>query len=311
MSARRLRQKIIYRGQAIDTSAISVVIPTYGRNQVLIDSVQSLWALPTPPVEIIIVDQTLHHDEGTERLLGDWHDSGRVRWLRLPEPSIPRAMNQGLLKATRPVVLFLDDDIVPDARLVEAHVKAHMERPGDIVAGRVLQPWHDGQYDPPQKGFRFNSLEPRELTEFMGGNFSLSRIAALEIGGFDENFVRVAYRFEAEFAYRWRRSGRCIRYEAAGLIHHRKIGSGGTRTFGDHLTTLRPDHSVGAYYYLFRTQPLLKGVTGVLDRLFRSVMTKHHLRHPWWIPLTFVAELRGLAWAFLLMLRSPRYVARQ
>ena len=79
----------------------------------------------------------------------------------------------------------------------------------------------------------------------MGGNFSLSRIAALEIGGFDENFVRVAYRFEAEFAYRWRRSGRCIRYEAAGLIHRLKIGSGGTRTFGDHLTTLRPDHSWG------------------------------------------------------------------
>jgi len=36
----------------------------------------------------------------------------------------------------------------------------------------------------------------------MGGNFSVKRDLALRLGGFDENFVHVAYRFEAEFCDR-------------------------------------------------------------------------------------------------------------
>jgi hypothetical protein len=38
--------------------------------------------------------------------------------------------------------LFLDDDIVPCADLVAAHVEAHPNGNG-LVAGRVLQPWDD------------------------------------------------------------------------------------------------------------------------------------------------------------------------
>ena len=40
----------------------------------------------------------------------------------------------------------------------------------------------------------------------MGGNFSVRRDIALRLGGFDEQFVRVAYNFEAEFAHRLRRA---------------------------------------------------------------------------------------------------------
>jgi len=39
------------------------------------------------------------------------------------------------------------------------------------------------------------------------------------------------------------------------------------------------------------------------------VATRHHLRRPWWIPLTLIAELRGMAWALALFLRGPKYPA--
>jgi GT2 family glycosyltransferase len=296
----------------IDTAAVSVVIPTYGRNRVLLDTLEALLSLSTPPNEIVLADQTLRHDEEAERVLRGWHAGGQVRWLRLPEPSIARAMNQGLLAATGPIVLFLDDDIRPDAGLVEAHAQAHGARPGGLVAGRVLQPWHEGQADPPDREpFRFNALVPRAVDEFIGCNFSLPRDAALALGGFDEQFVRVAYRFEAEFAFRWLHSGRRIRYEPAALIHHLKVPAGGTRSFGEHLTTLRPDHAVGAFYFELKTKRW-RALPALLRRLARSVATRHHLRRPWWIPVTFMAEVWGLLWACLLVLRGPRYVgARQ
>jgi GT2 family glycosyltransferase len=294
----------------VSSAAVSVVIPTYRRDRVLVDTVEALLRLATPPAEIVLADQTARHDAAAERALRGWHEGGQVRWLRLAVPSIPRAMNQGLWAATGPIVLFLDDDIRPDAELVAAHARAHAAQPGELVAGRVLQPWHEGRPDADGDApFGFNALAPRTVTEFMGGNFSLPREAALALGGFDENFVRVAYRFEAEFAWRWLQSGRRIRYEPAALIHHLKVPAGGTRTFGEHLTTVRPDHAVGAYYYALKTQRW-RGLPGALRRLGRSVATRHHLRRPWWIPLTLVAELRGFFWALLLLARGPRYLRR-
>jgi hypothetical protein len=136
----------------------------------------------------------------------------------------------------------------------------------------------------------------------MGGNFSVLRQLAIRLGGFDENFVRVAYRFEAEFAQRWLGSGRRIYFEPAACLHHLKVADGGTRSYGDHRSTWRPDHSVGAYYYALRT-----GVwRDFLVRPLQAMATRHHLRHPLAIPTTILAELGGMLWAVGLFLRGPK-----
>jgi hypothetical protein len=128
---------------------------------------------------------------------------------------------------------------------------------------------------------------------------------AIALGGFDENFVKVAYRYEAEFSHRWRASGRAIRFEPHACLHHLKAGAGGTRSFGEHLTTWRPDHAVGAYYFGLRTGHWREFVA----RPARSVRTRFHLRHPWRIPGTLLAELGGMLWAFRLHVRGPRLIA--
>jgi hypothetical protein len=179
-----------------------------------------------------------------------------------------------------------------------------------MIAGRVLQPWHKGSADPDDAAFGFNSTSPRSLQEFMGGNVCIPRKQALALGGFDRNFVRVAYRFEAEFAHRWREAGHGIFYEPAALIHHLKAERGGTRSFGQHLTTLRPDHAVGRYYFLLRTLPPRAALGAAAAAWIRSVRSRHHLRHPWWIPLTLTAEMRGFLWALRLNTRGPRGIPR-
>jgi GT2 family glycosyltransferase len=205
-------------------------------------------------------------------------------------------------------VLFLDDDIRAEPALIAAHHAAHQAHPNVLVAGRVIQPWQEGRDFSHDAHFHFAGLRSAWIDEFMGGNFSLRREAALELGGFDENFVKVAYRFEAEFAHRLRTSGGRIYFEPAACLHHLKAFGGGTRTFGDYLTTWRPDHAVGAYYFALRTRSGGRWLLDFVKRPIRAVVTRHHLRHPWWIPVTCLAELCGMGWALILALKGPRLV---
>ncbi len=283
---------------------ISVVIPSFQRGAAALDSVRALLALSPPPGEILLVDQTPEHPAEIHVQLEALARSGELRWIRLREPSIPAAMNAGLQHAQRSTVLFLDDDIVPSPGLIDAHLHA---RDHGLVAGQVLQP---SQSSLPLDGgepFRFNSPEPAWIDEFMGGNFSVDRARALGLGGFDENFVGAAFRFEAEFAHRYIRAHGPIRYEPKALIHHLALSTGGTRAHGHHLRTVLPRHSVGAYYFLMKTRRP-GWWQQALWRPIRAVRTRHHLRRPWWIPATLVAELRGFLLARRLLRSGERLI---
>ena len=283
---------------------VSIAIPTYRREQVLLDTIDYLLALQPAASEILVLDQTEKHESLTELRLQELAESGSIRWLRFEQPSIPKTMNRGLLEAKHDIVLFLDDDIRPEAELLAAHFTIHQTHNNVLAAGRVIQPWQEGKDFSGEKTFCFANLKPIWLREFMGGNFSIHRKTALLLGGFDENFVRVAYRFEAEFAYRFLKAGNRIYFEPRACLHHLKTEDGGTRAFGEHLTTWKPDHAVGAYYYFLRTG---SGFDFFL-RPILSIATHYHLKHPWQIPLTLLAEFRGMLWALKLFCGGPRYV---
>ncbi|MBX2823212.1 MAG: glycosyltransferase [Gammaproteobacteria bacterium] len=286
-------------------TGISVVIPTFGRNEVLVHTITRLLSQMPLNGELIVVDQTPEHDSETNDALEAWDSAGQIRWLRLSEPSVTRAMNQGLLAAAHSVVLFVDDDIDPARELVVEHLNIHHRWSGDLVAGRVIQPW---QMDlPADPGSPFNSPNEGPRTEFMGGNFSVKRCAALAMGGFDENFRFAAYRYEREFADRLQNQGGRIYYIPHAVVYHLQAPRGGVRSFGSHLTTASPGHSQGAYYYLLGSG---RGwFSRILKRFLLAPMTRFHLKKPWFIPLTIIAELRGLLLAVRLRQRGPKLLS--
>ena len=269
----------------------------------MLDTIARLMSLADAPDEILIVDQTRDHPHDIEAKLRALDEQGRIRWLRLEQPSIPKAMNVALREARSDTVLFLDDDIIPGENLVAAHREAQAH--AMLVAGMVLQPGEKPASLRPGESFRFTSDAPARIAEFMGGNFSVRRETAVALGGFDENFVGAAYRFEAEFASRHVARHGPIHYEPGAVIDHLQIATGGTRAHGHHLRTLRPMHSVGAYYFLLRARPS-GWVRQYLWRPIRAVRTRHHLRRPWWIPLTLFSELRGMYLAWRLFRSGPR-----
>ena len=298
------------------TVPISVAIPTYGRGAILLETLSRLLQMEPRAAEIVVVDQTREHSPDVAARLGALHDSGEIVLVTLDQPSIPRAMNASLLRATSPLVLFLDDDVEVPAGLAGAHARAHGSRGVWAVVGQVLQPGEEPAHFPEAAlhagpirdlEFRFNHDTPGDVENVMAGNLSVDCARALSIGGFDENFVGAAYRFESDFARRIVAAGGRIRFEPTASLRHLKIPTGGGRALGSHLTDASPAHSVGDYYFaLHHTRGFPRYAA---RRLARNVATRFHATHPWTIPLKLVGELRGMAEAWRLY-RSGRCLLR-
>ncbi len=289
---------------------VTVAIPTYNRGSALVQTLKQLFVLKRPALEILVIDQTHAHPKNIQLQLENMHQSGDIAWHRLDAPSIPRAMNKALMESHGDIVLFLDDDIVVTSELVAEHAAAHETSAANIVVGMIRQPWHKadvGGCDPEQGSGR-PAGAPGYIDYAIACNMSVSRLRALDHGGFDENFVGAAYRFEDEFARRLNGTRNMIYYHPKASIDHLKLDEGGTRAHGNHLTTLSPVHSVGAYYFYLRAPKVRRRIWYIAKRPFRSVMTKHHLKKPWWIPITFTSEIAGIFWAFVLFSKGPRYL---
>jgi GT2 family glycosyltransferase len=255
---------------------ISVAIPTFLREHVLLQTIEYLLRQNTKPDEILVIDQTLHHEPQTEDYLRQWNSDGQIRWIRLDKPSIPKAMNKALICAKHDIVLFLDDDIIPDENLITSHASNYENSDIWGVAGQVLQPRQIvetltnayGQNNSEKDiSFRFNSDRKRFITSCMAGNFSMRRERAIQIGGFDENFVGDAYRFETEFCRRLIRNGGKVIFEPGASLRHLQIKTGGTRTYGSHMTSARPELTSGEYYFVLREYSGMARVRYILHRI--------------------------------------------
>jgi len=292
----------------ISASDITVVIPTYGREQVLVDAITYLLALHVTPGQILVIDQTLEHEPRTWQMLNAWIGQGVVQRITFSPPSIPHAMNQGLLHASTAYVLYLDDDIIPDKNLITAFVAALNEVSDSVscLVGQIIQPDQNViSFDSWRHSwFPFNSDRRQSINDVMAGNLCVRRATAIRVGGFDENFKGSAHNFESEFARRMLQNGEKILFEPSASIRHLRAERGGTRAKGHHLTTWRPHHAVGKYYYAFR-RGLGSALRAVITQPFRAVRTRYHLRHPWWIPVSLLAEFLAIGWALLLLLKGP------
>ena len=279
--------------------SISIVIPTFNRGKVLIDTIAYLLELDIEASEIIVVDQTQAPSSDVRTALENWNTSGVIQWLVLSQPSVVAAMNVGLKTACSHYVLFLDDDIKPLKGLIENYQAMTSSKEYGIVAGRVIQPWNtpEGDADNNTQQFSFNALNESAAPYFIGANVLVNRRIANQIGGFDENFVGTAHDYEREFSDRVLDAGYGIGYCGQAAVYHLKEQSGGIRTYGHFLKTMKPHHAVGAYYYILRSKRVRKKPLEILRRLRQRVVTRTHLKQPWWIPLTLIGDLLGIAWA--------------
>ena len=156
---------------------VAVIIPTYNREDVLIQTINNLLSLRHRACEILVVDQTEQHSESVDASLRAMHENGDIQWVKLARPSISNAMNVGALKAVHDIVLFVDDDIQVNCELVYEHAIEYLDEGIHDVAGQVIQSWesaltremssfrNDHRHDP--DAFRFNSSNSTEVKRFI------------------------------------------------------------------------------------------------------------------------------------------------
>jgi len=150
-------------------ASVSVIIPTYNRWPVLQETLNALAGQTCEAFEVIVVDDG--STDGTWDELQAWRQAVRPPWkltaLRQPNLKPGRARNRGLASATGDLVLFLGDDIVPDADLVTEHLAKHNEV-ADTVAVLGYTGWHEGRV----RVTPFLDLVNRDGQQFSYGHFA-------------------------------------------------------------------------------------------------------------------------------------------
>lgn len=279
--------------------SISVVLPTFKREHLLVDTVEAILLLLREGDEILVIDQTPVHNSETEEALRNWASCGRIRWFRKKKPSQGEAMNAGAWLASGEILLFLDDDIRPSSTLLEAHRAAHAKDPTvPAICGQVLQPWNE--YPVPEVrnfelGFDSAYSKNAEIISLMAGNFSMRRPRFIEIGGMDENYRGSNYRNDAELAYRIvERSKRRITFVPEAAVRH-LLALGGNRAFGAKDTWGNIGGSIGDYYFALRRLTLAAAIWHCLRRLVKEPVNRYTVRRPWLIPWLYVREIVAFA----------------
>jgi glycosyltransferase involved in cell wall biosynthesis len=110
---------------------VSVVIPTYRRQDMIIDTLESVFLQTFQDFEVIVVNDG--SPDETAELLAPLAASGRIRYLEQPNQGQAAARHRGLEEATGEFIAFLDDDDLWPPDKLEWQV-AYLERNPSIAA---------------------------------------------------------------------------------------------------------------------------------------------------------------------------------
>jgi GT2 family glycosyltransferase len=281
---------------------ISVIIPTYGREEPLRDSIVDVLKQDYSNFEVLVVDQTAQHQPETQAYLEEQTSNGKIKWYRLDWASLPGARNYAIRRSAGEIVLFIDDDVEIPQGFLAAHAKNYIENPEvGAVAGRVFDrmkmadaaegrtqgdnDYKTIEYLPPQAmdpGIAWyyidlvNTVKPQQVLTTRGCNMSFRREIFTKYGlHFDERFRGSAVREESDFCLRVRQTGYKIWYDPeAHLVHL------GEETGGCHDISMRSLKYQMTFYHNHFLMGLKNLTASQAIRLYARLFDCHVLGRP-------------------------------
>ena len=118
------------------TAAVTVVLCTVGRPQMLQRAVRSLLASDHPDFEVLVVDNR-PSDPSTKQAVAELEDP-RLRVVDEPVKGLSAARNRGVVEARHDVVAFTDDDVVVDPQWLRWLTAPVVAGEADVATGLVL-----------------------------------------------------------------------------------------------------------------------------------------------------------------------------
>jgi glycosyltransferase involved in cell wall biosynthesis len=215
---------------------VSVVVPTYGQSRQLDECLAALGrqSLPARSYEVIVVDDCSPDDT---RSVVSRHIEAHPHF-RVLRHEVNRgrsaARHTGATAARGAIILFVDGDLVVDARYVEAHLRRHRRNHGERIAvignieyhedymrGSNFARYVNSRYLGRRSGIGKWGLNLDNLSaNYCGsGIVSLRRDDYFASGGFDERMTRYGWE-DLDFGVRVKRLGVRIVFAEEAYVKH-------------------------------------------------------------------------------------------
>jgi len=306
-------------GVSITTVDISVIIPTYNRNRPLRTTLESLLSQNPAPAEILVIDQSEAHDTDTSNFLQDLIESQKIEYLRQDVPNAQRARNLGIAKARSEVLLFLDDDIVAEPNLIEAHWRNYQDARIGAVCGFFLDPEEipieelpDVCYRPVTGWIYAPHCYAKRAFHYSwpSGNGSVRKRIAMSVGGFDENFTRTLFD-DTDFCVRMKQKGVLMVHDPEAKLLHMKEPSGGKRPGRLNENIIADQHQWYIWCYFFLSNFGVSSWREILLRLRACVFRRKTLVRPWFFLIALSYFITGFITASTAILKGRRLASFQ
>ena len=214
---------------------VSIIIPTYQRDEILCNTIQYALNQDFEDYEILIIDQTENHSQETYQFFKTLPP--KVKIIHFLPASLPGARNHGISVAKGEIIIMIDDDVILESNFIQHHLDSYYGDKIDCVAGKIREA---KKYRVKACPINFNSdfikwLSPssfysqykKEAFRVPGGNFSIRKKVIFDVGPFDENFLYTAWGEEYDFSLRLKNKGYRIVYNPKAEIFHLNYNKGG------------------------------------------------------------------------------------
>ena len=219
--------------------SVSVIIPTYNRNIIVLETLEHFNNQSIKNFELIVIDQTQNPDN---RLIDFTSEIFNYIYIKIEEVGLPNARNVAANKANGEILIFVDDDVIPDPTLIEKYIFEYNKhpQPNIIIGGKVIEydsiimnddlTINGGRitfYGKTKKNF--SSDKYGNCHWVVGCNFSVRKCFLLEIGGFDKNYKGNAILEDCDFCFNAKKYGGRVLFSPKPMLVHLRAPTGGTR----------------------------------------------------------------------------------
>ncbi len=237
--------------------SVAIAICTWNRAEPLDRVLTAMEQLIVPAGvtwEVVVVNNNCTDD--TDAVIARHANRIPLRRLFEPTPGISHARNRAVTETTSDVILWIDDDAVPDPNWVQAHLQAFSEYSADLVIGRVDPLWESGNppswYVPEFRGM-FALLDygdtTRVITDAREGGFNVNlgfrRELAASIGAYrlDIGTGRRAGGEDQDLCNRAHDAGKVVVYQPHARVRHLIPVSRTTKSFyRNYMWSGSPNH---------------------------------------------------------------------
>ena len=279
-----------------ESKKVAIIIPTFNREKVLCETIESVLNLNPEPDEIWVIDQTPEHEPATEYYLNEACKK-EIKIVRLAEPGVCFARNLGAALSEADILIYIDDDVLIDrVNFVEAHRQNYSNPDIHAVWGQIRAPNQDttDQRGGPDKIPQNFSRRVENIKYLVSANHSIRRDVLLKTGGYDESFAGRTYANEdGDFGFRLFAQGYRIDFDPNASLVHLLAPSGGNRLVGRDSF---PEWTRSVTYFQFA----LRHYTGVIKiwmilKVYRAItFRRENINRPFFLPWAFGQATYGL-----------------